>query len=396
MMPLFVAISTFAQGVDHYSLALTFASQKKWPKAFEQMLEAAESGNATAQFKVASYYKQGIGTPSDCAKAIQWWEKAAANKNDSAAKYLVMAYSQWEGFRNVAKAKSWIDEALKHKDKETLLLLGDCTQWFDLQRSIAFYAEAIDSGVPEAALRLSRIYQSPANPDGAPNEYAETAKAMFFCKKAAEMGCADAQYQLSQYYASDKYGMEDMEKMQSWIVKAAENECAEAQYCIALMYFLGEAPFGQDKDRYIHWLKRAANNGYPAALTGLGWVAEYEERDMVKAARLYERGATAGDVDAMYETGRVYFNGVGVDQSYQKAFYWYALGAERNEVKCMFNYGVMLSRGPSFGVPLDLDAAEKYLVAAKAAGHPEATKQLENIKAVREFMHERKEHNKHK
>lgn len=386
-----MAVSVFSQGIDHYNLALTFEGQKNWTKAFDQMLMAAEGGNSEAQFRVANYYLDGRGTPSDRAKAIEWWERAAVSGNDSAAIHLAEAYSLWSNYRDVNKAKRWIVEAAKHKSKETLLLLGDCSQSIDMRQAMDYYSEAVDSGVAEAALRISNILISPWAFDGTQNEFVDTLKSISWCKTSAEMGCAEAQYVYSQCFATNKYGMFDKEKEQYWYVKSAENGYAEAQYLIAQMYWKGEYFFQKDYEKSLYWLQRAAANGYTAAIYRMGWYAETQENDTAKAAYYYELAAQDGEVNAIYKIGKAYRDGLGVKQDYQKAFYWFGKGAAKNNVNCMYNYGALMLYGDAFGVSIDLVQAEKYLTLAAAAGHPEAIEDLKLLNSLKSYYNDHKE-----
>ena len=49
-----------------------------------QVKESAENGFAAAQHKLAAFYLKGIGVPRDRDKAIEWFNKAAANGDERA------------------------------------------------------------------------------------------------------------------------------------------------------------------------------------------------------------------------------------------------------------------------------------------------------------------------
>lgn len=50
-------------------------------KSVPYLLQAAESGNLTAQGLLAFKYRDGLGVPQDAAKAVEWFEKAASRKD---------------------------------------------------------------------------------------------------------------------------------------------------------------------------------------------------------------------------------------------------------------------------------------------------------------------------
>lgn len=382
LLLVFGAQSAHAQGIDHYNLALTFEGQKNWTKAFDQMLKAAEGGNAEAQFRVANYYLEGQGTPSDRAKAIEWLERAAVSGNDSAALHLAEAYSLWVNYRDVNKAKHWIAEVAKHKNKETLLLLGDCAQSIDMRQAIVFYTEAMNAGVAEAAFRLSNIYISPKASDGSPNEFVDTLKAVSMCKVSAEMGYTDAQWLLAQIYA---YGMgveKNMEQSNMWLKKAAENGLAVAQYWLARLYDSQGNPEERDK-----WLYRSAQQGEPKACVDFAAILN-QEGDSALATAYYLKAAEAGDAVAQYLVGKAYFKGKGVKQDYTKAFYWFGEGAKQNNVNCLYNYGAMMSLGSYYDVPMDIKRGRELLTVAKTMGHQGAAELLSDLEKLREKYRE--------
>lgn len=52
------------------------------------MTKAAEQGHDRAQYNIGAFYCNGEGVARDLQKARQWMEKAAANGNANAKKWL--------------------------------------------------------------------------------------------------------------------------------------------------------------------------------------------------------------------------------------------------------------------------------------------------------------------
>ncbi|GHV06701.1 hypothetical protein FACS189416_7410 [Bacteroidia bacterium] len=50
----------------------------------EELIAAAESGNAAAQNKLGSMYYYGEGVPTDYHEAVRWYRKSAEQGNDEA------------------------------------------------------------------------------------------------------------------------------------------------------------------------------------------------------------------------------------------------------------------------------------------------------------------------
>ncbi|MEM7443551.1 MAG: peptidoglycan-binding protein, partial [Pseudomonadota bacterium] len=86
--------------------------------------------------------------------------------------------------------------------------------------------------------------------------------------------------------------------------------------------------------------------------------------------RLLVDAALRGDAPSQQELGSRYAEGVGVDQSYELAFYWFAQAAEQGVFDAIYNLGVMLDRG--LGTPQDRERAFSLFLRAAEAGHPRA------------------------
>ena len=69
------------------------AAVRKSPQSFEELLQAAETGLATAQYQVAKLYLMGKGTYRDGKKGFYWMEKAAQAGNAFAAEKTAEMYA---------------------------------------------------------------------------------------------------------------------------------------------------------------------------------------------------------------------------------------------------------------------------------------------------------------
>lgn len=103
--------------------------------------------------------------------------------------------------------------------------------------------------------------------------------------RKAEAGDAKAQYSIAKTY---QYGWDgapkDVEKFVYWLKKAANSGVAEAQYdlgelyCHGELYFNGEHGVPKDESLYIKWATKAAFNGYSPACYSLGLHYKYEDK----------------------------------------------------------------------------------------------------------------------
>lgn len=85
-------------------------------------------------------------------------------------------------------------------------------------------------------------------------------KAAELIKKSAELGYAEAQYNLGIIYETGEGIPQDNVKSIEWTRKAAEQGYANAQFSIAMRYFYGRG-VPKDNGEAIKWLVKAANQG---------------------------------------------------------------------------------------------------------------------------------------
>ena len=80
----------------------------------------------------------------------------------------------------------------------------------------------------------------------------------------AEMGDAEAQYNLGDTYANGIGVTKDDEEAVKWYRKAAEQGHAEAQFSLGLMYAFGEG-VAKDLEEAVKWYRKAAEQGLAEA-----------------------------------------------------------------------------------------------------------------------------------
>lgn len=93
--------------------------------AFAYFKEAAAE-SAQAAFNLGQCYFGAQGTEQDCAKGIEWWEKAAAKGHGRAAAAAAMAYHAGEGIpRDAKKACQLAERAAELGNAGGLVFLGE-------------------------------------------------------------------------------------------------------------------------------------------------------------------------------------------------------------------------------------------------------------------------------
>ncbi len=82
------------------------------PDGVKFLTQAAEKGQAVAQYRLGTLYERGQGIPADPAKAAHWYEMAANQGNRKAMHNLAVSYAGGAaGKKNMAEAARWFAKA---------------------------------------------------------------------------------------------------------------------------------------------------------------------------------------------------------------------------------------------------------------------------------------------
>ena len=151
--------------------------------------------------------------------------------------------------------------------------------------------------------------------------------AIAFFKIAAELGHMLAQMAVGSYY----YALNDCYEAIKWIGMAAELGNAEALFNMGIFYLEGMG-CDQDMEKCASYLHRAARRRHPEAqfayadLLANGWGIEQDEK---RAAKWFLDAAENGHVEAMYRLGEIYEEGRGVNADLAAAAKWYNAACEK-------------------------------------------------------------------
>ena len=90
-------------------------------KAVEWYQKSAAQGDAAAQFYLGLMYADGRGVPNDDAKAVEWWQKCAAQGVACAQSKLGWMYGEGRGVpKDEAKAYAWFNIAAVNNDSDAI------------------------------------------------------------------------------------------------------------------------------------------------------------------------------------------------------------------------------------------------------------------------------------
>ena len=361
------------QGKDDKDLMNLFLTDHT-EKAYEQIREAADEGNAIALYMMAAYFSQGYGVqPINKQKAIAYFKKSyeagyAVAGYDVAASLPDGSPEQKE-IRNHAK-----DNILELANEEDVFAQASAAWGYregygtavDDLEAVKWVRKAAEQGFARAQYDLGLMYQFGRGVERS-NE-----KAVEWYLKAAEQGYADAQYHLGVMYENGIGVEQSYEKAAGWYLKAAEQGYADAQYHLGYMYYYG---FGVEEsyEKAAEWYLKAAEQGYASAQNNLGFM--YQNGTVVaqsdeKAVEWYRKAAEQGDAIAQDNLGFMYQNGTGVAQSDEKAVEWYRKAAEQGFDEAQYNLGYMYFYGR--GVEQSYEKAVEWWQKAAEHGYAQA------------------------
>ncbi|CAE8713111.1 unnamed protein product [Polarella glacialis] len=197
--------------------------------------------------------------------------------------------------------------------------------------------------------------------------------------KAAELGNAEAQFQLAQLsrLGSPGVGLPPRPTdATTWYRRAAEQGHAAAQLRLGAACHDGVGQ-AADPAEAVKWYQKAAGRGSASAqfLLGLAYTnGDGVARNISEASIWLSRAAQQGSSNfgkasnAMYNLAVAYREGIGVAADPVAAAAWFRQAAEKSgNVKAMFNLGVAYSRGD--GVTADQAAAAAWYEQAASKGH---------------------------
>ena len=97
--------------------------------------------------------------------------------------------------------------------------------------------------------------------------------------------------------------------------------------------------------------------------THLQAISAYKDGDFTKASKIWLDLAKKNDPTAQYSLGRMYELGVGVNQNYEKAVYWYERAVKRGNANAQGSLAVLLAMGQG----IERNLVDSYVMSSLAA-----------------------------
>jgi TPR repeat protein len=202
--------------------------RKDYAAALSSFRQAADNGDAKAQYILGTMYGNGVGVTQDYRQAMIWLRRAADRGDASGQHDVGIMYRDGLGVpQNYREAVNWI-------------------------------RKAADQGNAGAQYDIGLLYE---RGQGVPQDYRQ---AMTWYAKAADQGDVDAQFSVGLMYVNGHGVPQDYRQAMIWFRKAADQGHSQSQYNVGWLYEHGEG-VQQNTDEAIAWFSKAATQGNAGA-----------------------------------------------------------------------------------------------------------------------------------
>lgn len=324
--------------------------RQDYTEAFKWAMVSAKQGYAPAEGTVGSCYRAGKGVEQNIEEAIKWIQRAAdkgdmtacwnrglfyltgeygAEQNlEKAAIYIRQAadaghvqacriigimYLRGDGVpRDVELGHQWLEKAAAQSDVESEVWLARMAgEVGKLEEAISWLKRAAEHGHAGAAVSLGKLYLTG---ESVPQDLAQ---ARLWYERGVKIGNALAQNDLGHMLLMGMGGEPDKERAKELFEAAIAQEYMWAATNLGLMYFEGNG-VPQDKQKGLGLMMRAANAGDSLAQYNMGIVA-CKTGDYAQGCEWFHKAAEQGEPSAMLGLGELYLKGLGGVRDLQKA-----------------------------------------------------------------------------
>lgn len=300
--------------------------------ALEWYTKSAINGNTVAQYKVGLFYRNGLGVEKDYKEAAMWFEKAADQDVSLDIGYLYQS--------SVKKAYREAISSFKKSAK------NDVDLDFKYGKG---YLEKLEKNYEKEMSLYKVTHEDEAR--------------------------VNSQYNMGYIYQHGGYGIQkDYTMALNWYTKSAIQGNTKAQRVVASFYFNGLGVEKKYKDA-LYWYKKVLEDSDDVdAQNNIGFIHLIGDREVEKDYSLalywYTKSADQGSSKAQYQIGRLYRNGLGVNQSHKEAMNWFLKAvSNNNDPSAQNSIGYMYKNG--FGVKQDYNIALEWYTKSGLQGNPD-------------------------
>lgn len=262
----YVSKAAMLENIDAIELLANVYDGDKYAPFFTWLQKAASMNNVAGMKKLGVVYMQGMGVPQDFEKAAEWLHKAT-DSNDIYAMFLLanLYHSGKTPNKSLKDAvELWracaaLNGSACYSNLGVLYQKGFPDFPKNVDSAVYFFEQAIALGDVVSKIYLSMIYMDEFS------TYFNSEKAKSLLLDAYYAKHELSYYQLSQWYRI--YGTTDVDEKTyvKLLMEAANLGQAQAQYELGYHYYNGNY-FSQNKNEGILWMKKAAAQQLPQAV----------------------------------------------------------------------------------------------------------------------------------
>ncbi len=253
------------------------------PRNLRDIMDAANEGDAQAQYEVGALHVLGIGgAPKNPKLALEWTAKAAEQGHAGALYYMGICNEEGRGIEsNLLKAKEFYIKAAEKGHGGASNNLGamaeDSGEGIDVL--VKHYQKAAASGNIHGSYNWARLNDTDkANAD-------TKKEIMGRYLSAANEGHGGAQNNLALLLQGDAENEEGLEEAARWYRNAANQGHANAQFNLGLMILRGQGGLRIDRKEAFVWWGRAALQDQGQAIKSLPALADQMDQEELNEGR---------------------------------------------------------------------------------------------------------------
>ena len=397
--------ATKGNAFSQYSLGVLYSDGngviKDYNKAFMWFQKSAENDYVAAYYQLGRAYYNGLGVEKDIEKAFKWHKKAAENNFPASQYALSLMYKNGEGCEeNIIGAYYWIEKAAENDYEDAYYIIGksylegiylDCdykkafyylskgylaldtncieslAEMYlkglhvkrDVYTALELYNKAIEFGDKSIYFKVGKVYED----EGLNNQ------ALAIYEQGHNEGNLKCTQRLGVMYYNGEGVTKNLEKAIEYMEIAAAKKEPHAMYVLAVAYFRLNK-FGDKTSELVKGLlKEAYELGSPYAADYLACIIinELKEDKEVNRGELvrYIKFGVENDLEeSIFKYAYIYEKGIGVEQNYERSYYYYSLAAEKKCIKAMVKIADWYKRGIFLNRNIDL-AIKWYEKAAR-------------------------------
>lgn len=350
--------------------------EKDEESAFKWHKKAAENNLPASQYALSLMYKNGDGCEENLISAYYWVERAAENDYEDA--YYVVGRSYLEGICvevNYKKAFHYLSKGYLALDTNCIeslaeMYLKGLNVKRDVYTALELYNRALEFGDRSICFKVGKVYED----EGLINQ------AISIYNQGHEEGNLKCTQRLGIMYYNGEGVEKDLEKAIEYMEIAAAKKEPHAMYVLAVAYYRLNKFGDKTSDIAKALLKEAYELGSPYAADYLAFIMlnELKEGKDVNKNELviYIKFGVENELkESIFKYGYIYEKGIGIEQNYEKAYYYYTLAAETKYIKAMiklgdwYKIGIFLNRNIDFAIKWyekaakedDIEAIEKLI-----------------------------------